>query len=576
MRKIITILAAVMILSVASMGAVGAADETDERVIIGFKEGFDRADQELLIKGYGGEVSHSYSLINASAARTPSKSMVKLEKNLNVKYIECDYTVHATTQEVPWGVDRIGAPVVHGYNKGNGIKVAIIDTGIDYNHPDLNANYKGGYDFVNKDNDPMDDNGHGTHCAGIIGAADNDEGVIGVAPEVHLHGVKVLNSGGSGSYSNVIAGIEWSVDNDMQVISMSLGGNSYSQALQEACDMAHNNGVLLVAAAGNDGNYWWGGYDSVDYPARYDRVIAVAATDSNDERPYWSSQGPAVELAAPGVSIYSTCWDDTYTTKQGTSMACPHVSGTAALVMASDPTLSNVAVRERLQTTADDLGTPGRDNLYGFGIVDADEAAPSTGNTPPVADAGLDQTAVVDEVVTFDGSGSSDPDGTIVSYEWDFGDEVTGTGETTTHAYSSPDTYTVTLIVTDDDGATDTDTVIVTVTAASPTNTMHVDSIDMELNHIWAQYYYATAIVTIVDATNNPVGNAAVSYHWEDATNGQGSIVTDSTGRTPLLYAVSKASSGTTFTFVVDDVTKEGWAYDPDANEETSDSVTVP
>ena len=573
MRKIIMILAAAMILSVASVGAVGAAND---RMIIGFKEGFDRADQELLIKGYGGEVSQSYSLINASAARIPSKSMVKLEKNLNVRYIECDYTVHATTQEVPWGVERIGAPVVHGYNKGNGVKVAIIDSGIDYNHPDLSANYKGGYDFVNNDDYPMDDYGHGTHCAGIVGAADNDIGVLGVAPTASLYGVKVLNSGGGGYYSNIIAGIQWSVNNDVQIISMSFGGDSYSQALQEACDAAYNSGVLLVAAAGNDGNDLWGGYGSVDYPAKYDSVIAVAATNSNDERPYWSSKGPAVELAAPGVNIYSTYWDDTYTTKQGTSMACPHVSGTAALVMAFDPGLSNVEVRGRLQTTADDLGDSGRDNLYGFGLVDADEAAPSTGNTPPTADAGPNQAALVDETVEFDGSGSYDPDGTIDSYNWNFGDGVTGTGETTTYAYLDTGTYTVTLEVTDDGGATGIDTAIVTVTEESPTNTMHVDGIDMELNHIWTQYYYATVIVTIVDATNNPVGNAAVSYHWEDATNDQGSEVTDGTGRTPLRYAVSKASSGTTFTFVVDDVTKEGWAYDPDANEETSDSVIVP
>ena len=158
--------------------------------------------------------------------------------------------------------------------------------------------------------------------------------MIGVAPEASLYGVKVLNSRGSGYYSDAVAGIQWSVNNGMQVISMSLGGNSHSQGLQDACDAAYNSGVVLVAAAGNDGNSMGSG-DNVDYPAGYDSVIAVAATDRNDERPYWSSTGPAVELAAPGVSIYSTCWDDTYATKKGTSMACPHVSGTAALILAA-------------------------------------------------------------------------------------------------------------------------------------------------------------------------------------------------------------------------------------------------
>jgi subtilisin/minor extracellular protease Epr len=163
----------------------------------------------------------------------------------------------------------------------------------------------GGIDYVNDDDDPMDDQGHGTHCAGIVAAVDNGIGVIGAAPEASLYGVKILNSEGQGSYSDIIAGIEWSVNNDMQVISMSISGDSYSQALQDACDAANNSGVVLVAAAGNNGNPWMppGGWDNVGYPAKYESVIAVAATDSMDERPYWSSTGATVELAAPGVQI---------------------------------------------------------------------------------------------------------------------------------------------------------------------------------------------------------------------------------------------------------------------------------
>jgi len=417
MRKIVLMMVAVMMLSVASMGAVGTPDKTsdaamekeqvtsedeaDEPVIIVFKGKLDKRDRERVVKEHKGKVSHSYTIINAVAARIPSKAIDKLKKNPNVKYVECDYIFNATAQQLPWGVDRIGAPIVHGYDRGSGIKVAILDTGIDYDHPDLHDNYMSGIDYVNDDDDPMDDQGHGTHCAGIVAAMDNEIGVIGVAPEASLYGVKVLDNEGHGHNSDIIAGIEWSVNNDMQVISMSFGGRQSTSALQEACDAASNRGVVLVAAAGNRGSNWMpsgSNWDIVDYPAKYESVIAVAATDSMDERPYWSSMGASVELAAPGVNINSTYWDDTYTTKQGTSMACPHVSGTAALILATpedtardanndgtyetdgDGVWTNNEVRAILQATADDLGDPGKDNLYGFGLVNASKAAPPSGD----------------------------------------------------------------------------------------------------------------------------------------------------------------------------------------------------
>ena len=149
-----------------------------------------------------------------------------------------------------------GCDVTTGRNAGDGVKVAIIDTGIDYTHSDLNDSYKGGYDFVNNDDDPMDDAGHGTHCAGIVAAEDNGAGVVGVAPEAYLYGVKVLDSGGSGYWSDVIAGIDWSVQNDMQIISTSLGGGSFA-SLWAACDAAYNAGIVVVASAGNSGNSPW-------------------------------------------------------------------------------------------------------------------------------------------------------------------------------------------------------------------------------------------------------------------------------------------------------------------------------
>jgi subtilisin len=358
-----------------------AAADGPSRVLIGFKQKPGAAEQNL-VRGVGGRVKYTYTLVPAIAASVPAQAIDGLRRNPNVTVVEPDAIATAIADTLPWGVNRIDAEVVHaGGNTGAGVKVAIIDTGIDYTHPDLDGNYKGGYDYVNGDADPMDDHGHGTHVSGTVAAEQNGLGVIGVAPTASLYGLKVLSATGSGYYSDIIAAIQWSAANGMQVASMSLGGSSGSSTLEAACNNAVAAGVLLVAAAGNSGNSK-GNRDNVGYPARYASVIAVAATGQTDTRASWSSTGPAVELAAPGVGIYSTLRGGGYGNMSGTSMACPHVSGVAALVIASGLTGSQ-AVRDRLAQTADDLGTAGRDPWYGFGLVDADEAAGSVTPPPP-------------------------------------------------------------------------------------------------------------------------------------------------------------------------------------------------
>jgi subtilisin len=227
-----------------------------KRVLIGFKDGTGRQAIEgrrALIRGRGGEVRRSYRFLPAVSAELPETQISSLRADPRVAYIEEDGLVYALDKELDnsWGVKHIGAGEVHSSNKGAGVKVAIIDTGIDYTHPDLDANYKGGYDFVN-DADPKDDEGHGTHVAGIIAAEDNGNGVVGVAPQASLYAVKVLDSGGSGYISDVVAGIEWAIENGMDIISMSLGTNSNYKTLRDACDQASAAGILVVAAAGND------------------------------------------------------------------------------------------------------------------------------------------------------------------------------------------------------------------------------------------------------------------------------------------------------------------------------------
>jgi len=299
------------------------------------------------------------------------------------------------SQELPWGVDRIDAELAWASCTGWGVDIAIIDTGIDKDHQDLEANLAGGINFVgkgppwNRRVDPTkwdDDNGHGTHVAGTAAAVDNDIGVIGVALGANLWAVKVLDKTGSGYLSDVIDGIYWAAGSGMEVISLSLGIDKETldqypndrQALQDAVDYAYlTKGVVVVAAAGNEGV----GEDTVIYPARFDSVIAVAATDSNDNRASFSSTGPTIEVVAPGVDIYSTWNDGYYNTISGTSMASPHVAGTAALVISSGVTDAS-QVRNVLQLTADDLGDTSKDSLYGYGLVDAEEAATGIQTNP--------------------------------------------------------------------------------------------------------------------------------------------------------------------------------------------------
>ncbi len=264
-------------------------------------------------------------------------------------------------KEIPWGVKRVNAAGAWNTDMGEGVKVAIVDTGIDFNHPDLAAHYAGGYNAVSTSTLPMDDHGHGTHVSGTIGAIRDIKGVVGVAPNVKLYGVKVLDANGSGSYSNVIDGIQWAADNGMKVINMSLGGSSGTPALASVMTAANKAGVTIVCAAGND-------QGPVNYPAKYPEAVAVSASDSSDRIAYFSSRGAEIAFIAPGVNIYSSYKGAAYKTMSGTSMACPHVAGLAALAVAAGADTPE-KVRAALKKAATPLGLkPGEE---GAGMIDA-------------------------------------------------------------------------------------------------------------------------------------------------------------------------------------------------------------
>lgn len=322
-------------------------------------------------------------------AQLSDRDIAALRKDKNVAAVEDDGPCYAVdgpfelrdmiiedqpsvqAETIPAGVHQIKATSAWGCSRAKTIKVGICDTGIDFNHPDLKPNYKFGTSFVPSESTAMDFNGHGTHCAGTVAAAINGSGVVGVAPETYLYAIKVLSKTGGGQWSWLIAGIDWAINKKrLNILSMSMGGSSAPNALKTMCDAAWKKGVLLVAAAGNSGP----GANTVIAPARYNSVVAVSAIDSSNNLANFSSNGPEVELCAPGVNILSTIPGGGYGKKSGTSMACPHVTGAAALAWGAHRYANNKTIRRLLAWRSDNLGTPGRDEKFGYGRVDANQS----------------------------------------------------------------------------------------------------------------------------------------------------------------------------------------------------------
>jgi len=421
-----------------------------EDVIVRFHNVPSKAELNAF-KGLGGNVSHSFTIIPAISGKLPAKAIEALKKNPLVAEVELDMSVQALGYSPgnelgnSWGTDYINADVAHasGYS-GEGVKVAVLDSGVNYNHFDLSENFdfstnELGYDFVMDDYFPDDVNGHGTHVAGTLAAASNGFGVVGVAPKTQIMALKILDDNGTGSVSRVIEALQWIVDYNaehpntpIRITNNSYGTGSYSSLLQAAFDASVRAGILHIAAAGNAGNFAGSG-DNTTYPAKYESVVAVAAINPNNLRASWSSTGADIEISAPGVSVLST-WNDStsYENPQpfpftgsvgtyfkegsGTSMASPHVAGVAALMLASNPNYTAEEVRSVMNETALELGAAGRDSQYGYGLVDASSAlgiAPIT-NDPPVAyDQAVNTTKNTAVDITLD---AADPDGDPLTY----------------------------------------------------------------------------------------------------------------------------------------------------------------
>lgn len=568
--KILTFLALLMLIGAGSFVLAappsGANSADFDRYIVIAENNDVRSLVLSHAQNMGGDVIFQFDSVPGMVVELPLSAVGALARNPHVKEIGLDTKVHALDAELDasWGVKKIGAGNVHPYNQGAGVRVAVIDTGVDYTHPDLNANYAGGYDFVNEDTDPMDDNDHGSHVSGIIAAEDNGAGVVGVAPQADIYALKALDASGSGYWSDVIRAIDWAVANNMQVINMSLGSSSAAPGVGTAVKNAYDAGIVIFAAAGNSGNCG-GNSEKVEYPARYDEVIAVGAVNQSNSRPCFSSHGSQVELAAPGVSVLSTIVGGGYASFSGTSMASPHAAGVAALVLADgtlgdrngDGVINNVDVRLWLQTTADDLGSAGRDTWYGYGLVDADEAAPGGAgpvDSPPFVNlTNPAENSVVSGYVNINVDASDDNgidhvdlylDGVLLGfdasspYEWLWN---------TTSATEGNHILSVTAV--DTIGQSSSDNVSVTVdniadpppaegTEATVSSILY--STDGGKNHD----LHLTVTLFVVDDLGNPVSGATVSVtlNNDSGASWNGSAQTDASGH--VAFKLNKAPSG--------------------------------
>ena len=578
-----------VVFSMAAVGVIGptssqvqAASNNKVDVFVSFDKTPGVAERAIVERA-GGTVRFSYTIVPAVAASVPEAAIKGLLSNPNVTAVELDGTVYAVGAELEnaWGVKRIGSGTVHdGGNKGAGVKIGIIDSGVDHGHQDLDGVYAGGYDFVQDDADPDDVYGHGTHVAGTACAEDNGLGVVGVAPGCVLYSLRVLNDSGSGSWGTTIAAMDWAVLNGLQVVNLSLGSSQDpGSTVKAAFDNAEAKGLVIVAAGGNSGTPSGKG-NNVIYPAKYASVIAVAATDKNDTRPSWSSTGEEIELAAPGVSVLSSWNDgdsphnpqpsildgDWYKEGSGTSMASPHVAGAAALVIAAGVTDGNFdgrindEVRAILNSTADDIGAVGKDTHYGYGLVNVAAAIASLVPPSPAVNVNVntdktsyesevDTTAVLTVVVTDESGGAISGLGSS-----DFATMVNGAATVVSFAgTATPGTYTSDLDISSlADGdytvevtATDTRSISGSGTAnfsighaPSEPTTAIVNSITYITEGGKNSNKHLSIRIAVIDDFGNPVANASVSINLtlNDNVVGSGTGTTGSNGMVTFSY----------------------------------------
>ena len=605
-----------------AMGSQQATGFVAGRVLVQFRPGTARSSQASVAQANGAalerEIAPNVLLATVSTGRERTVAAT-LSRNPNVVVAEPDYLrvfdeLLCTTCTLPsdglfewqWALYNdgdvdLGLGLVlptgavdadidwlEAFNYLDGmilgpVKIGVLDTGIRASHEDICGKVTLQKNFYDNSSNAADDHGHGTHVAGIAGAcADNEgKGVAGVAyvPEAEFIIGKVCAADGTCAVSGIVAGIYWATDQGANVINMSFGDFAQSQIEADALQYAASNNVLMFCAAGNEG------VPGVLFPGADPNCVAVTATDYGDELASYSSFGPEAELSAPGGDfediLFGTSmivsswagWDDDYVLIAGTSMAAPHATGLGAMLYSLGVT-DATQIRNCLRISSDDLGSAGWDPFFGWGrinmynaVTSANSCGAGGGNVPPIA---YFTVQCSDFTCDLDGTGSTDTDGTVVSWAWDFGDGGSGSASTTSHTYGAAGTYTVLLTVTDDGGASDSYSVDVSV------GLMHVADLEGWSEKSKGNRWEGFLTVLMEDASGSPLAGAQVSVSWTGASTGSQSQSTGNDGVATL--RTGRIRRGSSVTFTVEGATHPALSYDSGSNTDAdadSDGTTM-
>jgi subtilisin family serine protease len=415
----------ILFLASCSLLSAQAPDHVPGRLIVQVHRDADPDMVNETLGLHGAALHHAISQIRTKVINVPEAAIERIEKSLArsglFTVVERDYiATSAATPNDPdfaseWHLSKIQAAAAWDLTRGAGITVAVLDSGVDPTHPDLISKLVPGWNFVNSNSDTHDVLGHGTAVAGTIAAATNNStGVAGVAWSSPIMPLVVLNSSNYANYSDVANAITYAADHGVRIINISLGGSSASATLQNAVDYAWSKGAVVFAAASNNGN------STLYYPAACNNVVAVSATTQTDTLTSFSNYGSWITLSAPGDVILTTVNGGGYGSWYGTSFASPVAAGVGALVLSKNPSLSPSSLVSILKQTADDLGSPGFDQYFGWGRVNAYKAVSAAGGstntgggTPPPPPATFSPIRV-----NAGGGGYTDPQGHVWSSDY--------------------------------------------------------------------------------------------------------------------------------------------------------------
>jgi len=550
--------------------------DVEDSYIVVFKDVVDDPDRlvDELVRGNGSVVKFRYRhALKGFAAKIPPQAIEGIRRNPNVAYVEADGIVHAGTQYNPpsWGLDRIdqrNRPLdgIYDYpNTGSGVTVYIIDSGIRFDHQEYYGRAFSGWDFVDNDPDASDCRGHGTHVAGTVGGS-----TVGVAKNVTLVAVRVLDCNGSGSYSGVIAGIDWVTANRSlpAVANMSLGGG-YSASLNQAVANSIASGVVYSVSAGNDN-----ADACTKSPASAPAALTIAASTSSDARASYSNYGTCVDLFAPGSGIYSSTMNgtNTYASWSGTSMAAPHVAGVAALYLSANPNATPTQVEQSIKSGATSgvltsIGS-GSPNLLVYNMI---VGSPPQG-TPPASPSGLNATAISSSEITLSWTDNSNdesgfhievsPDGSNWTQIASVGANVTSYSHGGLQASTS---YHYRVRAYNTYGTSGyTNTAVATTQALPSSTSVYVAVADGSAMIMNRNKWRGQLEVTIRDEHGQVVSGAIVYVSWSGGTSGSGTLSTNSAGTGVITTGM--LNNNQTVTMTVNDVTGTGIVYNSALN----------